>query len=142
MNKWVEAARTVRRVMDAAGAMLTDQQALTVARLYPLWQESVEYAMGDRVRHGGKLYKVRQAHTAQCSWLPGNTGSESLYERIDETHAGTAEDPIPYEGNMALESGRYYSEDGVLYLCNRDTGNAVHQPLGELVGLYVEVAQA
>ena len=42
------------------------------------------------------------------------------------------------EGNMALVSGKYYSQDGVVYLCTRDTVNPVYNPLRELVGLYVK----
>ena len=64
--------------------------------------------------------------------------SASLFERIDETHDGSKYDPIPYEGNMALENGKYYVQNGVTYLCNRDTGNPVYNALSELVGLYVE----
>lgn len=40
---------------------------------------------------------------------------------------------------MALESGKYYNQGGVTYLCNRDTGNPVYHALSELVGLYVMV---
>ena len=72
------------------------------------------------------------------SWVPG-VGTESLYERIDEQHDGSKYDPIPYSGNMALESGKHYSQDGVLYRCTRDTVNPVYHPLSELVGIYVEV---
>ena len=31
-----------------------------------------------------------------------------------------------------------YSQDGVTYLCNRDTVNPVYNALRELVGIYVE----
>ena len=44
-----------------------------------------------------------------------------------------------YEGNMALENGKYYSQDGVTYLCNRDTVNPVYNPLRELVGVVDDV---
>ena len=64
-------------------------------------------------------------------------GTESLYTRIDETHDGTKYDPIPYDGNMVLEQGKYYTQNGVTYLCTRDTGTAVHHALADLVGLYV-----
>ena len=40
---------------------------------------------------------------------------------------------------MALVSGKYYSQDGVTYLCNRDTTNPVYNPLRELAKIYVEV---
>ena len=64
--------------------------------------------------------------------------TESLYSKICKTHAGTLDDPIPYSGNMALESGKYYMQDGKVYRCIRDTGNPVYNALSELVGLYVE----
>ena len=41
---------------------------------------------------------------------------------------------------MALTAGLYYVQDYVIYLCTRDTGNPVYNPLAELVGLYVELA--
>ena len=42
---------------------------------------------------------------------------------------------------MALEAGLYYTQGGVVYLCNRDTGQPVYNALDELVGIYVEVAE-
>jgi hypothetical protein len=41
---------------------------------------------------------------------------------------------------MALVSGLHYSQDGVVYLCTRDTVNPVFNALKDLVGIYVEVA--
>lgn len=113
-----------------------DATALRMVAYYPDWTAGTAYAVGDRLVYNGDLYKVLQAHTAQETWLPG-TGTESIYTRIDEQHDGTKYDPIPYNGNMALVSGKYYSQSGVVYLCNRDTGNPVYHALAELVGLYV-----
>ena len=113
-----------------------DATALRMVAYYPDWTAGTAYAAGDRVVYNGDLYKVLQAHTAQETWLPG-TGTESLYTRIDEQHDGTKYDPIPYGGNMALEAGKYYSQSGKTYLCNRDTGNPVYHTLAALVGLYV-----
>lgn len=115
-----------------------DATALRMVAYYPEWTAGTAYAAGDRLVYNGDLYKVLQAHTAQETWLPG-TGTESLYARIDEQHDGTKYDPIPYSGNMALTEGLYYTQGGVTYLCNRDTGNPVYNALSELVGLYVEV---
>ena len=39
---------------------------------------------------------------------------------------------------MAMENGKYYSQDGVGYRCTRDTGTPVFQALSDLVGLSVE----
>lgn len=114
-----------------------DATALRMVAYYPEWTAGTAYVVGDRLVYNGDLYKVLQAHTSQETWLPG-TGTESLYTRIDEQHDGTKYDPIPYSGNMALEAGKYYSQSGKTYLCNRDTGNPVYNALADLVGLYVE----
>lgn len=115
-----------------------DATALRMMAFYPEWAAGTAYAAGDRLVYNSNLYKVLQAHTAQDSWLPG-VGTESIYVRIDEQHDGSKYDPIPYSGNMALQNGKYYTQDGKTYLCNRDTGNPVYQPLTELVGIYVEL---
>ena len=72
-------------------------------------------------------------------WDPVN--APALWEQINETHTGTEDDPIPYDGNMALTAGLYYIQDGVTYLCNRNTGQPVYNALADLVGLYVTVVE-
>ena len=114
-----------------------DQTAVRMTEFYPAWESEQAYTAGYKVQYGGKLWRCIQAHTSQDSWAP-STDTASLWERIDETHTGDQYDPIPYEGNMALENGKYYAQGGVTYLCNRDTGIAVYNALSELVGIYVE----
>ena len=119
-----------------------DQTALRMLDYYPTWESltGTEVAAGTRLTCGGKLYKVLQAHTVSTQWVPG-VGTESLYTHIDEEHEGDRYDPIPYEGNMELEQGKYYSQGGVVYLCTRSTGQPVYHTLAELIGLYVEVVR-
>lgn len=113
-----------------------DNTALRMRKYYPEWASGESYTVGHKVQYDGKLWRTRQAHTAQIGWEPENAAS--LWEQVNETHGGTLEDPIPYDGNMALENGRYYVQADIIYLCNRDTGNPVYHALSELVGLYVE----
>lgn len=116
-----------------------DATAYRMLTFYPEWESGKAYSpVGYKVTHGGKLYKLRQEHTSQDGWEPGATGTESLWEEICEQHDGSEYDPIPYDGNMALEADKYYSQDGVTYRCTRDTGNPVYNALSELVGIYVE----
>ena len=130
-------ALKLRHHIETAVQSLPDSEALEAVTLYPEWAAGVDYSTGYKVQYLGKLYKVVQAHTSQETWTPDITAS--LYTRIDEVHDGTKYDPIPYEGNMTLYNGKYYSQDSVMYLCNRDTGNPVYNKLSELVGIYVEV---
>ena len=118
-----------------------DSTALRMAEFYPQWKDLIGTTVdkaGFKFTHKGQLYKtIPEQHSFQADWVPG-VGTESIYTRIDETHAGTLTDPIPYSGNMALEAGKYYSQSGAVYLCTRDTVNPVYSALADLVGLYVE----
>ena len=115
-----------------------DQTAYRMREFYPEWESGMTLTVGHKLQYGGKLYRVIQAHTSQEGWEPENV--PALWEEICETHDGSRYDPIPYEGSMALENGKYYSQDGVVYLCSRDTVNPVYNALRELVGLYVKEA--
>lgn len=96
-----------------------------------------ELAQGKIVSHDDKLWRVRQTHTCQANWTP-SLDSASLWEVIEVEHEGTEADPIPYAPPMEIFKGKYYIEDGKIYLCTRDSGTALTHPLPTLVGLYVE----
>ena len=113
-----------------------DNTALRMKDFYPEWSADTAYSVGFKVQFKGELYRVLQAHTAQDGWQP--TNAPALWEQINETHSGELTDPIPYNGNMALENGKYYIQNQEIYLCTRDTINPVYNPLAELVGIYVE----
>lgn len=114
-----------------------DNTALRMRGYYPQWQSGADYGVGYKVQYQGKLWRCRQAHSAIAGWEPPNAAS--LWEQVCESHTGAEDDPIPYEGNMALVQGLYYVQDGVWYRCIRDAGNPVYHALRDLVGLYVEV---
>lgn len=54
---------------------------------------------------------------------------------------GSREHPIPYEsGKTLLEDGKYYTQDGVEYLCKRDAGMPLSYNLADLVSAgYVDL---
>lgn len=143
MNMTLKEARAYRAAIEAGSNAVerSDADALAVKSIYPVWKDLIGKTVdkaGFKFTHNGDLYKtIPASHTFAEQWVPG-VGTESLYTRIDEAHAGTLEDPIPYNGNMALTNGLYYSQDSAIYRCNRDTINPVYNPLIELVGLYVE----
>lgn len=138
-------ARRYRAAIEAGSNAVDrdDADALAVKDIYPIWEHLIGQTVdkaGFKFTYRGDLYKTIPAvHTFSEQWVPG-VGTESLYARIDEAHAGTMDDPIPYSGNMELVEGVYYTQDGVVYLCTRSTGQPVYNALSELVGLYVEVA--
>ena len=111
MGKYYEAAKIVRATMDKAGAMLTDEQALKVTALYPLWDAAKTYAVGDRVRYAGNLYSCLTAHTAQAAWTP--TDAHSLSAKVLTAPSGgilpwvPPERPNPHaKGDKVTHNGK------------------------------------
>lgn len=127
-------------IENAVQSIEDDAQALIAKPLHPKWEDLIgdDAKVGMRFQYDGDLYRVITAHVFAEQWVPG-VGTESMYVRVDEAHAGTQDDPISYDGNMELTSGLYYEQDGVVYLCSRDTGAPVYNALKDLVGIYVEV---
>ena len=123
---------------------LPDSLALQARALYDDWEDVIGQTVsaGFKFRYGGKLYKtIQPTLLIQEQHVPDAAGTESLYAEINEQNQGTMEDPIPYNNNMELENGKYYIQNGSIYLCNRDTGQAVYNNLIDLVGLYVEIVE-
>ena len=129
---------------------LTDGQSLQFKSLYPKWESFIGKSLeaNFKIQYNDRLYKVRQKVNTvldQEGYRPGESGSEALYEEINEVeaggNAGTLEVPIPYNNNMELFEGKYYSQNGVIYKCTRNTEQAVYHDLSSLVGLYVEIAE-
>lgn len=75
-----ELARKLRPLIEKAAAGLTDTDALEAVQLFPLWDTTATYAINDRVRYDGTLYRCLQAHTAQETWTP--TDAPSLWAKV------------------------------------------------------------
>ena len=59
--------------MDTALATLPDENAVDAVTLFQEWRPGEDYAVDYRLRYGGKLYRVVQAHTSQAGWEPDKT---------------------------------------------------------------------
>lgn len=117
---------------------LTASEALRVKDRYPEWKVGIDVKTGERYKVDDTLWECIQRHTTQENWRPG-PATASLWKVVDEEHAGTIADPIPYVTPMELFNGKYYRQDGVVYKCTRDSGIPLVQDLSALVGLYVEL---
>ena len=127
---------------------LSPAEALQVQSWYPTLFETEGYEegkpifTGTRVQYQGKLWECRQDHNIVAQFAPSLATASLWMEVVEETaDVGTIDNPIPYDGNMALDEGRYYSQDGVVYLCTRSTGVPVYNALKDLVGIYVSVVE-
>lgn len=93
---------------------------------------------GQLVGYETRIWRVRQDIPVVIADQYPSTFTASLYEIIEKEHSGEIDDPIPYNPPMEIFVGKYYTQDGVKYLCTRDSGTAISHNLADLVGLYVE----
>ena len=114
---------------------MADEQALETPAMFltfsRLCKRGKEVKKGTVIRHANKLWRVIQNHTPMAIYPP-SMDTASLYARIEPGHAGTQDDPIPYEQGMAFEKGKYYSQHGVTYLCVLTTVNGYPYDLKDL----------
>lgn len=81
------------------------------------------------INDGGTLYRVVQDNTTpQEGQPPHGEGMLAVYRPIDQSHEGTAEDPIPWIYGMDCHEGTYYSYNGKTYLCKQDMTPCVWTP--------------
>lgn len=118
---------------------LSPSEALQVKDRYPEWEVGIDVVKGHRYQYGEDLWEVLQGHKTQENWKP-SLETASLWKRVDEEHAGTKDDPIPYAPPMEIFKDKYYTQSKVLYKCIRDSGQPLSHNLSDLVGNYVEKA--
>jgi hypothetical protein len=115
----IEQAEAIREAMDAAGATLTEEQALECVRLYRPWEVGKAYAVGEYLTFGvnsvgdPQLYKVVQNHTSQADWKPDTT--PALYAPIGLDDSGYPVWAQPTGAHDAYNKGDIVNYNGVLY---------------------------
>ena len=62
---------------------LTDKEAIDFQEFYPSWQVGFDYKKDWIIQYDGSLYRIGQDHTSQEQWVPGETGTEALYSKIE-----------------------------------------------------------
>lgn len=126
-----------------------DKTALRGIELYPEWSElpeGTELAEGKRIRHNDVLWKVSEGkgHNKQTSWEPGV--AYDIFTAVNSGASGAIDDPILAVKGMEYIKGRYYLEDGKIYLMNRtgmNDGETIvlsFLPSG-LIGIYFELVK-
>ena len=150
--KWEE----LKTFIKSARLTADDQTALVGKDLYPLFADIVGTVQkkGFRCRYevNGQmnLYKLScDDQTAEgtqilADWNPKD--AQAIGTAIDIEHAGTWEDPIPAAAGMEYVKGKYYIENGTIYLMNREgmqdgESIALQYLPSQLVGQYFEVAK-
>lgn len=135
---------TNSKYIEPAQIVLTDKQAVKYMDFFNEWKVDRFYSVDARFKYQDRLYKCIQAHTSQADWTPDIT--PSLWAVIDMEHAGTIDDPIPAVAGMEYTKGKYYIENDVIYLMNREgmaDGESIvlYYVPSQLVGQYFEIVE-
>ena len=80
MGTLVDLAVKLRPFIEKAALSLDDEDALEAVQLFPRWDDSAEYKVGDKVRLQNVLYRCLQDHIAQPTWSP--IAAPSLWAKV------------------------------------------------------------
>lgn len=116
----IELARKLRPLIEKAATSLNDEDALEATALFPAWREDGSYAVGDRVRYNGLLWRCLTQHEAQAAWTP--TDAPSLWTKVliptdgdgQQTEIPEWEQP---DSTNAYRTGDLVRFEGVVYRC-------------------------
>lgn len=128
-----EIMEAVKKMLSSSVTDLSDEEALSVAALYPTWISKMgeQVSTGERYWYDGKLYKVIQTHTVQEDWTPDV--SVSLFTEV--TIEEWPEWVQPISAETAYNTGDKVSYNGKHYVSLID--NNVWSP--EVTPQYWEV---
>ncbi len=121
----VESARQFRAAVQLYAGTLSDGQAVTVESLYPLWEAGAAYEKGALLRHGGRLYLVEQAHTAQAHQPPSGEGMLAVYRPLQEPGEVL---PWVYGEAVSIGDRRIDPSDGRIYEVYAEAGANLWEP--------------
>lgn len=122
------------RTLAASHTELSDTVALSIPDILPSWDELLAAGQpiqpGVCLMHNGQCYRQAQSGpvTPIESQHPGGDGMLAVYRPIEREHTGTMADPIPWVSGMDCRTGKYYSYEGVTYLCKGDMIPCVWTP--------------
>ena len=105
---WVDPLDVVAKLLMRSD--ISEDEARVMHSYYPEWEIGVDYKQGWVIRYNGNLYKIAQDHTSQSQWVPGETGTESLYTGITVSSEG-----YPYWQQPTGAHDAYNIGDVVLY---------------------------
>ena len=110
-------AKQLRQLIEQLAVTLDDETALTGVELFPVWVVGKAYAVNDRAKYNGTLYKCVQAHTSQSDWAPDATPALWVVVSVDEYPEWVQ----PTGAHDAYNIGDKVTYNGQHYVC---TSNA------------------
>lgn len=108
-------AAEFRAAVDKLIVSMDDETALANSILFPNWEATKSYIVGDRIRYADILYKCLTAHDAQESWTPDVSPSLWAKMLIDPEEPGIPEWEQPGATN-GYSIGDIVTHNGIKYI--------------------------
>ena len=99
---------------------MSDETAIQFPSLIPDFSLNYSYKKDDRFTYNGDVYKVNQDHTSQEQWVPGETGTESLYTKLTLNDSGYTVWTKPTGAHDAYNTSDIVVYMGKLYVSKID----------------------
>lgn len=118
MNR-LQLAEQFRYALQLFAQSLTDEKAMEVATVFPVYEVGKSYKADEMFTYGTnevgdpQLYRVVSDHTSQADWIPNST--PALYTPIGLTDEGYPIWSKPTGGHDAYNTGDVVDYNGTLY---------------------------
>lgn len=114
-----EKAQRLRELIEKGSAELEDGEALEGVELFPAWKPETDYTKGQRVRHGGLLYRlIPESHHSQADWPPELV--PAVWARVDNPAEEWPEWRQPLGSEDAYAAGAKVSHGGKHWVSDLD----------------------
>lgn len=108
--------------------LMSNDQILQCVSVLTEWKEFIGGKMEakQRFQFNKEAWESRQEIPVVLEGQEPGISTAALYQRIESSHAGTQEDPVPYSPLMTVYKDKYYMQNEVLYLCLEDSGQPLY----------------
>lgn len=112
----------MKRSINLAAESLNDEKALATPELFAVWQAGSDYVKGQRVRYGGRLYRlIPETHHSQAGWTPDLV--PAVWARVDDPAEEWPEWVQPLGDQDAYPAGAKVSHNGKHWINACGDGN-------------------
>lgn len=133
----------IKFAIQCAIPLMTNNQILQCVSVLPEWKSFIGGKMEahQRFQFNKEAWESRQEVSVVLEGQEPGISTAALYQRIESSHAGTQEDPIPYSQLMTVYKDKYYIQNEMLYLCLEDSGQPLYADCENLPRYFKKVEE-
>lgn len=136
-----EVTPEMKFAIQCAIPLMTNGQIIQCVSVLTEWEKFIGGKMeaNQRFKYKGEPWQSRQEISVVLENQPPAVETAALYERIESSHTGSQEYPIPYSPLMRVYKDKYYTQNDVLYLCIEDSGQPLYADCKDLPRYFQKV---